>query len=51
MPAKKTTKATVAAKATPAKKTATSTPLKKGNVKPLKPTTVASDAAVNPDVE
>lgn len=38
MPAKKTTNAAAAKKAVPAKKAAAITPLKKGNVKPLRPT-------------
>ena len=51
MPAKKTTKSAVISKAAPTKKTAAATPLKKGNVKPLKPTTIANDQSTNSEIE
>lgn len=38
MPAKKTTNSTAVKKTAPAKKAAAKTLLKKGNIKPLKPT-------------
>ena len=39
MPVKKTAKSVAAKKEAPAKKTAPTAPLKKGNAKPLRPTT------------